>query len=291
MAFVNSDEWQIWYEAEGEGPPLVLCGGPIMLHDQFGRAPSLLARDFRVVNWNWRGAGRSSRNWMSGLTFDHWIDDLVRVLDAAKIDRANFWGVSWGSLFAIRFAARFPDRVGRLVLHPIMQGPTTEVSLLQAEIVRKQGLEQLIWSGFWLAGSSESFADGSIARIALHEVEVANRNLPAEILPRVNALYRDLDLTHEVTRLAAPVMLLLGASGRLGAEAPVVAAAIARFRAACPQASLVAIPAVGGTMAAVEAPETCVEAIRAFLMPEAAICPQDGRADHRHCAGRVDSPL
>ncbi len=267
MPYVDSDGWDIWYDVQGSGPPLVLSGGTIMMHNQFDQVTADLARDFTVINWNWRGAGQSERTWIRGITFDHWVDDLTRVLDHLGVDKADFWGGSTGSLFAIRFASRYPERVGRMILYPAMQGGIggSKIAAMYRDIVQNLGVERQIWAAYWVATSQEAFEDGTLLPMIMAEIEMAHRNMPAEIALRVGAVYEDIDLTPLVSRLTMPVMLLVGSSGRNGAGTPGVDAAIAQFRALCPHAQLVLIPKAGGTLTMVEQPEASTAAVRAFL--------------------------
>jgi len=45
-----------------------------------------------------------------------WCDDLLRMLDRAKVERAAVFGVSLGGYLAQHFAGRYPDRVSRLMV-------------------------------------------------------------------------------------------------------------------------------------------------------------------------------
>lgn len=61
MSQTASDGYTIWYDLQGRGDHLILTGGFGPLQDQFDRVSPLLAGRFSVLNWSWRGAGRSDR--------------------------------------------------------------------------------------------------------------------------------------------------------------------------------------------------------------------------------------
>jgi class 3 adenylate cyclase len=70
----------------------------------------------RVVHFDKRGQGLSDRE--TGVpTLDDRVGDLAAVLDAVGAERVALGGVSEGGSTAIMFAATYPERVSRLVLH------------------------------------------------------------------------------------------------------------------------------------------------------------------------------
>lgn len=77
MSKINDKGTEIWYEVTGSGDPLVLSGGFGLLHNQRDFVRELPAEHFQVIDWNYRGAGRSDRAWPGG-RFDQetWVDDL-----------------------------------------------------------------------------------------------------------------------------------------------------------------------------------------------------------------------
>lgn len=114
IAAVNGQ--QLHFEEQGEGDPLVLIMGigydsSIWKLHQAGA----LARHFRVVTFDNRDAGRSSR--ASGpYTIADMADDVAGLLDTIGIGRTHLLGLSMGSMIAQEFALRHPDRLDRLVL-------------------------------------------------------------------------------------------------------------------------------------------------------------------------------
>jgi pimeloyl-ACP methyl ester carboxylesterase len=74
-----------------------------------------LARRFRVVTFDPRGAGRSDRP-ATGYRFSDHMADAVAVMRAAHIDRTSLIAASNGTNIAALLAARLPQLVERLVL-------------------------------------------------------------------------------------------------------------------------------------------------------------------------------
>jgi pimeloyl-ACP methyl ester carboxylesterase/DNA-binding CsgD family transcriptional regulator len=75
-----------------------------------------LADGHRFVWYDRCGCGLSDCD-QPTTTLDGDVDELVAVLDALDIERADFIGYSMGGPTALAFAARYPDRVRHLVLY------------------------------------------------------------------------------------------------------------------------------------------------------------------------------
>jgi pimeloyl-ACP methyl ester carboxylesterase len=103
---------QLYYEAAGQGPPVVLLHGGNLDRRVWDAQFLPLARDHRVVRYDLRGLGRSAD---ADAPFQAHAD-LRALLDTLHIRRASLVGLSGGGRIAIDFALAYPDRVDRLVL-------------------------------------------------------------------------------------------------------------------------------------------------------------------------------
>jgi pimeloyl-ACP methyl ester carboxylesterase len=111
-----------WVMIGGEdvaNPPLVMLhGGPGMTETGFFRRYNRsLEKDFTVVYWDQRGAGKSFRSGipLSTMTCEQFIADLDALVDAVRSklgkDQVVLFGHSWGSALGVLYAARFPEKV------------------------------------------------------------------------------------------------------------------------------------------------------------------------------------
>ena len=74
-----------------------------------------LAADRRVVRYDARGFGMSDRSPVRA-NLDAHVEDLAAVLDQLEIRECDLYGYGDAGMVAIRFSARYPGRVGRLIL-------------------------------------------------------------------------------------------------------------------------------------------------------------------------------
>jgi pimeloyl-ACP methyl ester carboxylesterase len=107
----------LFYEVRGDGE-LVVChpGGPGFsgagLGD-LGGLPRLRA----LAALDPRGTGRSDPPGSpDDYALDDYVGDLGRLQDHLGMDRMDLLGHSHGSLVALLYAARYPERIGRLIL-------------------------------------------------------------------------------------------------------------------------------------------------------------------------------
>jgi 3-oxoadipate enol-lactonase len=103
-----------WFEA-GRGEPLVLIHGLADDHRAWRRTlPDLMLRH-RVILYDLRGHGETALGQPDG-TLRQLADDLVALLEAVAVERADVAGFSLGGTIAMRAAIDHPERVNRLVL-------------------------------------------------------------------------------------------------------------------------------------------------------------------------------
>lgn len=106
-------------EASGHVPLVLVHGFGGSRHDWTPLLDALPA-DRVIVAYDQRGFGDSSAT--EGVPFSH-ANDLLALLDALEIERADLCGMSLGGATVLNFALSHPERVRRLVLvSPLMVG-------------------------------------------------------------------------------------------------------------------------------------------------------------------------
>jgi len=122
--YAKSGEVNIAYQVVGEGPnDLVYVPGWVTNVEVMWEEPGLarflrrLASFSRLITFDKRGVGLSDPVPIGELpTLETRVEDLGAVMDAARSERATLFGHSEGGTTAIASAARYPERVDRLIL-------------------------------------------------------------------------------------------------------------------------------------------------------------------------------
>jgi proline iminopeptidase len=111
-------------------PVIYLHGGPGGTINPFYRR--LFNPDiYRIISYDQRGCGKSTpRAELKENTTWHLVEDLDKIRDHFKIDRAVIAGGSWGSTLALAYGLTFPERCLSLILRGIFLGTKPEINWL-----------------------------------------------------------------------------------------------------------------------------------------------------------------
>lgn len=115
MPYADAAGARIYYELQGEGEPLLLIPGFGCNTSIYRANTPALARRFRTIAFDPRGAGRSGAP-EDGYSMAVYADDCAAVLDAAGERSAHAFGTSFGGMIAQHLAILYPERVRRIVL-------------------------------------------------------------------------------------------------------------------------------------------------------------------------------
>ncbi|WP_345751567.1 alpha/beta fold hydrolase [Microbacterium rhizophilus] len=118
---IASDGTPLAYWTAGEGDPVILIAGQAVEHVSWRIAAELLysrvdGSGRRLIVFDHRGTGASDLGAVDRYETRMFAQDVVAILDAAGVDRADVVGHSMGGRVAQWLAIDAPDRVRRLVL-------------------------------------------------------------------------------------------------------------------------------------------------------------------------------
>ncbi len=124
MPKVTVGDLDINYKIQGQGEPLLLIMGlSFSLLDWGTKLPELLSQHYKVILFDNRDAGETSRS-PHAYTLDQMANDAAALLDALGESRANVLGVSMGGMIAQHFALNHADKLNKLILGCTMAGGT-----------------------------------------------------------------------------------------------------------------------------------------------------------------------
>ncbi len=266
MPEIMAGDHKVYYEAHGQGEPLILIRGLGSNADHWYAQLPDFAKYYRVIIFDNRGIGRSADP--SGpFTIQDMAADTAGLMDALEIKSAHVLGVSLGGMIAQEVAIRHPHRVRGLILAVTHCGGAQQI---RAAADVTETLRRLV-------------ADGSMeARIKALEVFFAP--LTIEERPRIVQDYADVSMRYPATpeilqrqmdavaahdtcdrlqRIAAATLVLTGAQDVLipPANSELLAERI-------PRAELLVVPG-GAHQVLIEQPQVCNQAVIAFLQKAA----------------------
>lgn len=120
MPTANINGFEMYYETNGEGFPLVF------IHGGFGGLGTGLepavppwrdnfARHFKVITYDRRAAGRSGYP-EEGFTMGNFTKDIRELLRHLEHNGAHVWGTSAGGQIALAFGLEYPEATASLVI-------------------------------------------------------------------------------------------------------------------------------------------------------------------------------
>ena len=121
MPKMSIGDAEIYYESTGDGEPLLLVPGLGGQGVFWAQQVKDFARDFRVIVHDHRGTGASTHSRIR-YSVEQMADDVLRLMDALKIDSAHFVGHSTGGAIGQIIAQDHPERLRSLVLSATWAG-------------------------------------------------------------------------------------------------------------------------------------------------------------------------
>ncbi|GKY89030.1 alpha/beta fold hydrolase [Sinisalibacter aestuarii] len=203
--------------ATGEGPAL-LRGGHWLTHleldwDNPVWRPLLewLGQGRRLIRYDMRGTGLSQRDG-GAQTLDLLVDDMKAVADAAGADTFDIFAPSQNVPVAIAFAARYPERVRRLVLlGGFLQGAAIrgvedkELSDAFVALARKGWSEH--GAAYMRAFAAFFMPDATPEQVASF-VEMQRASISPEGAVALRRAISRLDASDYAARVAAPTLVV-----------------------------------------------------------------------------------
>jgi pimeloyl-ACP methyl ester carboxylesterase len=254
--------FELYYEEQGRGEPLVLVPG-------FGagiwiwyRQVAALAERFRTIAFDPRGVSRSGAPG-APFTMRDLADDLAALLEELKIEKAHVLGASFGGFVAQEFALAHPERTRALILSCTSYGgaghrPPGPETLAAIASTKGLNTEERVRENLLLAFSARFAAEEpeEVERVTRLRAENV---VPEEIYLRQLQAAVAFDTSARVGEIASPVLVITG-----DADAIVPHANSLNLAAAIPGATLRIIE--GGSHAFfIERAETFNRAVIEFI--------------------------
>ncbi|MFX1426339.1 MAG: alpha/beta fold hydrolase [Promethearchaeota archaeon] len=112
MPYFNNDGIKIYYEIEGEGPPVIMIHGWAASLEGNWKATKwvdVLKDSYKLILLDCRGHGKSDKPLDPAQYGALMTDDIIKLLDHLSIEKANFFGYSMGSRLTLEMLLRKPE--------------------------------------------------------------------------------------------------------------------------------------------------------------------------------------
>jgi pimeloyl-ACP methyl ester carboxylesterase len=184
----------LYYETHGTGQPLILLHGGLGSGEMFGPILPTLAEHHRVILVDLQGHGRTAD---IDRPLDLWsmADDIAALIDHLGLDRPDVVGYSLGGGVALRVAAQYPGKVGRLV---------AASAYIRRDAAYPEILEQQVQVG----AAAAEFMKGTPMYELYQRVAPRPEDFPRLLDKIGTAMAADFDLTEEVRGLQVPTLIV-----------------------------------------------------------------------------------
>ena len=190
------------------GRTILAIGGWIGSSELWQEPLAILSDDYVVVSYDHRGTGVSVSS-ADAITFDNLVADALAVLDAHGVDQCVLAAESAGAQTALAVAARYPERVTRLVIVDGMYSRGIAVD----DDPFLQGLR----SNF--GATIERFAQLCVPEPDSEHIKAWGRKLLARASPEAAIALRivgaETNVAGDIARVLQPTLVLHGALDRI----------------------------------------------------------------------------
>ena len=163
---------KIAYSVHGKGEPVVLIHGWLssgLINWDLPGTSALLAKDHRVVTIDMPGHGASDKPTSDKAYGPELVEDVVRLMDHLKIEKAHVVGYSMGGIIAAKLLAAHPQRT----LSGVLGGMGW---------LRPGSVEQRMFAAGGKDGKAVGLCFRSLAKLALTEGEIRSIRVPVLLL-------------------------------------------------------------------------------------------------------------
>lgn len=224
---VHANGIDIHYAIEGNGPVVTLAHSLATDLSLWDEIAAVLSKHFTVLRYDARGHGQTSAP-EGPYHFPQLVDDLVGLLDALKIERTHFVGLSMGGMLGQHFALAHPEWLNRLAIVSSTSRIPPEARTLWDEriaVARRQGMQAHVESTLarWFTAPYRQAHPEIDARIGALIAAT-----PVAGFAGWGAAICTLDVTAQLKNVQAPTLVVVGADdpGTPPAASEAIAAAI-----------------------------------------------------------------
>lgn len=209
MPKANIGDAEIYYEEHGSGEPLMLVSGLGGTAAYWKANLPALSAKYRVIVHDHRGAGQSTHSKIR-YSVEQMTDDVLKLMDHLKIDRAHVVGHSTGGAIGQILAIRNPERLKKLVLFATWTKADKffrQLFAARRALLMQVGKEAYVRGGtlflyppYWIKANEAMIEERE-------KLSIATFAPPEVVASRIDAIVA-FDRTAELAKIKTPTLVL-----------------------------------------------------------------------------------
>ncbi|MGG4169450.1 alpha/beta hydrolase [Rossellomorea vietnamensis] len=145
---------KLFVQVKGSGKPIIfLHGGPGGSLDYFLPHMEPLAANFQIILYDQTGCGKSEVEEGHTYTIDDEVNNLEEIRKSLNLEKMTLFGESWGSILALSYAAKHPDRIDKLILTAAIGLTSKDYRAFKENLFRKLGSYKKMLLGYYSVSS------------------------------------------------------------------------------------------------------------------------------------------
>jgi 3-oxoadipate enol-lactonase len=208
MPFVDVGGLRTHYEFNGDQGPVLVFSNSLGTNLSMWEAQAAkLKPHFRILRYDTRGQGQSSIT-SGDYSIDQLARDILGLLDALRLDRVHFCGLSMGGMIGMWLGVHAPDRIDRLVLcNTAARIGTEEMWNARIATVRTNGMKSVAAAVVerWFTPQFRESSGEKVARVQ----QMLENSHPEGYVGCCTAI-RDMDLREAVAKIKTPTLVIYG---------------------------------------------------------------------------------
>jgi 3-oxoadipate enol-lactonase len=249
---------QLNYTIDGAGPWLVMSHSLACNLEMWDPQMDALKRAYQVLRFDTRGHGGSDAP-AGAYSLEQLADDLHGLLQALKVERPHFVGLSMGGMIGMTYALKYPGRLRSLVLCDTSSRLGPEVQPIWDDRIKtasEKGMEPLVEPTLkrWFTEAMVSRRPPVLDKVAamIRATPPAGYAGCCHAIPKIN-------VTARLQEITCPIQVIVGEQ-----DAGTPVAMSREIQAAAPGSELVVIPSASH-LSNLEQPEAFNRALLDFL--------------------------
>lgn len=196
----------VYTEGLKDAPVLVFSNSLGTGHGMWQPQVNELKNHFNVITYDTRGHGESEV--IGDTSLQNLAEDVVDILDALNIEKAQFCGISMGGITGLWLGIHYPERFNSItVANSAAKIGQADAWLSRAESVEQNGLAELVKTTHtrWFSEKFD-YQHNVVAQTTIQSLA----NTPAQGYANACRALAHADLRDEIAQIQIPVLLIAG---------------------------------------------------------------------------------